>query len=60
MQWIRMSSYTENGLVIQHYKVCIFTEDLFIFSHSQDVILLILQEKKSHGKINDDAFLPFF
>lgn len=55
-QQISVSSYAESGLMIQHCKVCIFTEVVPPHPHSQDMIILMLQEKRCHGKINDYAF----
>lgn len=55
-QWIGISRYIENGLVIQHYQVLIFTGAPF---HSQDMVTLMLQEKSSHKKINDYVLCGF-
>lgn len=34
----------------------VYLQQVFFFSHSQDMITLMLQEKRSHWKINDYAF----
>lgn len=55
-QWVRISSYAENGLVIQHYKVCTFTKVFFVFFCSEEMITLIFPWLLVFYKINDYAF----